>query len=97
MDLEKRYKDSEGNECTIMQMVLREPEWAANRIQAGEDAINQLQNTPSNNDCAKCNKEELENIMCDIESAIYANEATRKSILEKSLYSVKGYIETHFA
>lgn len=54
MDLEKRYKDSEGNECTIMQMVLREPEWAANRIQAGEDAINRLQNTSSNSDCVKC-------------------------------------------
>ena len=55
------------------------------------------QNTSSNSDYAKCHKEELENIMCDIESAIYANEVTRKSILEKSLYSVKGYIETHFA
>lgn len=36
MDLAKRYKDSNGNQCDILQMVSREPEWAANRLQAGE-------------------------------------------------------------
>jgi len=39
MDLTKKYRDSTGKECTILQMVRTEPEWAANRIQAGEDAI----------------------------------------------------------
>jgi hypothetical protein len=36
MDLLKRYEDSNGNQCNILQMINREPEWAANRIQAGE-------------------------------------------------------------
>ena len=61
------------------------------------DDVDKLLETAHNSDYAKCHKEELENIICDIESAIYANEVTRKSILEKSLYSVKCYIETHFA
>jgi len=39
MTLTKKYKDSTGKECTIMQLVRTEPGWAANRIQAGEDAI----------------------------------------------------------
>jgi len=34
----KRYEDSEGNDCSIHQMVRREPEWAANRILVGEEA-----------------------------------------------------------
>lgn len=38
MDLTKRYQDSNDNPCDILQMVKREPEWAANRIQAGEEA-----------------------------------------------------------
>ena len=37
------YKDINGEERTIHQMVKYEPEWAANRIQAGEDALNSLQ------------------------------------------------------
>ena len=36
MNTAKVYYDSDGNECTIHQMVKREPEWAASRIQAGE-------------------------------------------------------------
>jgi len=36
MDLEKIYHDVEGNECNILQLVKKEPEWAANRIQIGE-------------------------------------------------------------
>lgn len=43
MDTSKVYKDSNDNECSIWQMVKREPEWSANRIQAGEDALNSLQ------------------------------------------------------
>ena len=43
MNTAKIYHDSEGNECSIMQMVKRAPEWAANRIQEGEKAIEALQ------------------------------------------------------
>lgn len=43
MNTAKIYKDSKGRELTIHQMVKREPEWAASRIQAGEDAIACLQ------------------------------------------------------
>ena len=42
MDTARIYHDSEGNEKTIHQMVKCEPEWAANRIQAGEDAEKDL-------------------------------------------------------
>ncbi len=39
MNTAKIYHDSEGNECSIFQMVRREPDWAAARIQEGEKAI----------------------------------------------------------
>ena len=42
MDLEKIYYDQDGNECNILQLVAREPAWAANRIQEGEKAIARL-------------------------------------------------------
>ncbi len=42
MNTAKVYKDSNGDECTIHQMVAREPYWAANRIQAGEEAIKKV-------------------------------------------------------
>lgn len=42
MDTGKIYKDVEGNDCTIWQMLKREPEWAANRLQLGEKAIKRL-------------------------------------------------------
>ena len=42
MDLTKVYKDSEGLELSIYQMVRREPDWAANRLQEGELAIEEL-------------------------------------------------------
>jgi hypothetical protein len=42
MNTGKVYHDSEGNERSIHQMVKSEPHWAANRIQAGEDAIKEL-------------------------------------------------------
>lgn len=35
----KKYWDSEGNECSIFQMVSREPSWAASMVQKGEEAI----------------------------------------------------------
>ena len=44
-----------------------------------------------------CHRDEFENIMCDITSALHANAATCKSILGKSLHSIKSYIEKHFA
>ena len=33
MDLDKKYRDSDGDECNILQMLNREPEWAANVMQ----------------------------------------------------------------
>lgn len=39
MDLTKLYLDSDGDECNILEMLKRDPEWAANRLQAGEEAI----------------------------------------------------------
>lgn len=42
MDLHKVYYDGEGNPRTVLQLVKMEPEWAANRIQEGERAIEQL-------------------------------------------------------
>jgi hypothetical protein len=44
MDLEKIYHDLNGNECNILQVVKKEPEWAANRIQEGEKAMKILDN-----------------------------------------------------
>jgi len=43
MDMTKRYKDFSGNKCDIIEMVKREPEWAATRVQMGELAIEQLE------------------------------------------------------
>jgi hypothetical protein len=43
MSTAKIYFNVDGNERTIHQMVKQEPEWAANRIQEGEKAIEQLQ------------------------------------------------------
>ena len=42
MDTGRVYKNSEGDERTIHQMVREEPQWAANRIQCGEEAIEKL-------------------------------------------------------
>jgi len=42
MNTSKIYKDSEGNECSILQAVRLEPLWAANRIQEGEKAFEAL-------------------------------------------------------
>ena len=36
---DRKYQDGDGNDCTLEQMVRREPEWAASRIRAGEAAI----------------------------------------------------------
>ena len=38
MNTARVYQDIDGNDCTIWQMVRREPEWAASRIQVGENA-----------------------------------------------------------
>jgi hypothetical protein len=43
MDLNKTYHDSNGDECNILQMLNREPEWAANILQMGEKAIEVVQ------------------------------------------------------
>lgn len=39
MDLEKIYYDQDGNEVDILQLVKRQPEWAANRIQQMEQQL----------------------------------------------------------
>jgi hypothetical protein len=39
MSTARVYRDSEGVERSICQMVRLEPEWAANRVQVGEKAI----------------------------------------------------------
>lgn len=52
MNTAKIYYDSDGNKKTIHQMVKDEPDWAANRIQEGENAI-------------ELNKEMLEEIISD--------------------------------
>jgi hypothetical protein len=39
MDLDKIYQDSDGNNCNILDLVRREPEWAANVIQYYEKAL----------------------------------------------------------
>jgi hypothetical protein len=44
MDTSRVYYDSEGKDKTIHQMVRDEPEWAAVRIQVGEDAISKNAN-----------------------------------------------------
>lgn len=41
-------------------------------------------------------KDEFENIICDMESAIYADPLVARKILEKSIQSVRRYIEEHF-
>jgi len=46
MDLEKRYYLTDGTECNIVQLVKKEPEWAANKIQTGEKAIAWVNNLP---------------------------------------------------
>ncbi len=43
MNTAKKYWDSEGNECSIHQMVSREPGWAASMIQRGEKAVKDLE------------------------------------------------------
>ena len=42
MNTAKVYHDSKGQPCSIIQIVKREPEWAANRIQEGEKAIEKV-------------------------------------------------------
>jgi hypothetical protein len=37
MDTGRVYQDTDGNDCSIYQMVEREPEWAASRIQKAEE------------------------------------------------------------
>lgn len=43
MNTAKIYQDRSGDDCSIAQMIQREPEWAANRIQEGERAIELLE------------------------------------------------------
>jgi len=42
MNTAKIYVDTQNHECSIMQMVTREPAWAAKKIQEGEKAIEEV-------------------------------------------------------
>ena len=42
MDSADIYHDSDGNECSLLQAVHREPQWAVSRIQEGEKAIERV-------------------------------------------------------
>ena len=37
-----KYHDSEGNECTLYQLVRREPDWAESRVRVGREAIDRV-------------------------------------------------------
>ena len=60
MDLEKRYRDFNDNKCDILQMVEREPEWAANRIQEGEKVIAVLiKHNKTTTKCPHCGSDNI--------------------------------------
>jgi len=42
MNLDKIYYTTEGEKCNILKLVKLEPEWAANQIQKGDEAIEKL-------------------------------------------------------
>ena len=50
MDTGKSYYDSNNNECSILQLVKREPEWSANRVQEGEKAIEEVARLQAKNE-----------------------------------------------
>ena len=52
MDLEKKYHDADGNDCNILELVKKEPEWAANIIQYYEKRVYELEHTLGL--CEKC-------------------------------------------
>ena len=39
MDMTNKYLDAKGNKVNISKMLQQQPEWAANRLQLGEKAI----------------------------------------------------------
>ena len=47
MDTGKVYLNSDDNERTIHQMIKEEPQWAANRVQEGEKAIERVKELES--------------------------------------------------
>lgn len=49
MNTAKVYQDSNGQDCTIYQMIRFEPEWAANRIHEGEKAIAEVERLTEEN------------------------------------------------
>jgi len=48
MGLEKNYHDSGGKKCNILQLMEKEPERTANRIQKRVKIIEQIQDMPDN-------------------------------------------------
>lgn len=71
MNMAKIYYDSENKQCSILQMVKKEPNWAANRIQEGEKAINKLEEIRKNimKNCHDCDAKpgEIHKDGCDVE------------------------------
>ncbi len=51
MSDEKLYTDIDGEKCTLYQMVRREPDWAAVRIQVGEEALELLSDLLPDMEC----------------------------------------------
>ena len=63
MDTGKVYQDSEGNDCSIVQMIERKPHWAANRLQEGEKAIERCDTLwDENKELVELNKNHLKYI-----------------------------------
>lgn len=53
MNTARIYTDSKGNQCSIWQMVKREPVWAAKKVQEGEEAIANLKKHEWNSEFPK--------------------------------------------
>ena len=43
MDTDKKYKNTDGEPCSIWQMIKDEPEWVANRFSHMEERIKELE------------------------------------------------------
>ena len=85
MDTGKTYYDTEGNERTIWQMVKREPEWAANRIQVGESAIADVKRLRAEN-------ERLRDVLGDAHGVICNQEDQLRRLVDCEDIACEGVI-----
>lgn len=67
MNLNKVYYDNEGNAKNILQMVKYEPEWAANRIQVGEQLEQKNADMQKTLDTQFNANQELTGKICELE------------------------------